>query len=305
MLAATPVVWAQDSITFVPAWKISDHYSYVLSRLRQDYTNDTLYSTTSFDYDISLTLTKAEVEEKEITLTYKGKAKEHKILKKTPDKYALANALDYLSLKIYGFSTMKVVYTVDASGAFIELKNKTELRNYISSVLNAVKHEQGITPDFKGVLEQLKPSLLSDDYIVYSFLPEIHFYHLLYGTTWAMGKQKSEIEVPDPLTGEALPGILSTEVKKIPAKKIAGKVEGPFYDVVMQQQVDQEKLSRSVSDRIEDTQARTSKEDSGAPLVDFSIAYKYTVRNDIIKKASYIKTVVSAESRAVEEFIIK
>lgn len=303
--ASAPVVWAQDSISFIPTWKEGDHYQYVLSRLRQDYTNDTLYSTTSFDYDISLTFGKADAEEKEITLLYKGKTKEHKVFKKTPDKYVLANALEYLTLKLYGFSSLKVVYTVDATGAFLELKNKTELRNYISAVINAVKHEQAITPDFKGVLEQLKPSLLSDEYVIYSFLSEMHFYHMLYGSTWAIGKQKTEIEVPNPLTGEPLPGVLSTELKKIPAKKIAGKMEGPFYEVLMQQQVDQAKLSKAVNEKVEDTYEQIGKENNGTPPVDFNVVYKYTVKNDIIKKASYIKTVVSAESKAVEEFVIK
>ena len=304
-LASTTYVWSQDSIIFIPSWKAGERYDYVLSRLRQDYTNDTLYSTTAFDYDISLSITKAEPEENEITLFYKANKKEHKVLKKTSDKFVLANALEYLTFKLYGFNSLKVVYSVDVSGAFLELKNKAELRNYISTVINAVQHEQTITPDFKGVLEQLKPSLLSDDYVIYSFLSEVHFYHLLYGSQWKIGKEQSKTEVPNPLTGEALSGILITEVKKISAKKIAGKLSEPVYEVVLQQQIDQSKLSGAVNEKIENIYKQIGKDNDETPPIDFNVSYKYTVKNDFITKASYIKTVVSAESKAIEEFILR
>lgn len=305
LVVMSPVTWAQDSVTFIPSWKVGDHYEYVLSRVRQDYTYDTLYSTTNFEYNISLAVSKETETVKEITLVYKGKSKDHKVFKKTPDKFVIANALEYLTVKLYGFNTLKVVYTTDISGALLEIKNKKELRNYVASVINAAQHEQAVTPDFKGVLEQFKPTLLSDDYLVYSFLPEISFYHSLYGTSWKMGKQKEEVGIPNPITGESLPGILTTEVKKTPAKKIGGKLEGPFYEVQMLQKVDQEQLSKSLGDKTGSTFEHIGKEDSGTPPIDLSVTYRYTVKKELIKKASYSKTVVSAESKSVEEFVIR
>lgn len=301
----TNVAWCQKEISFLHAWAKGEHYDYTLLRARQDYTNDTLYSTTDFFYAISLTVTQAQEDEKEITLLYQSKSKDHKVIKKTPEAYALANALEYLTLKLYGFPSLKVVYSIDATGAFLELKNRTELKNYINSVINAVQHERSATPDFKGLLEQLRPSLLSDEYVVYSFLSEIHAYHLLYGSEWKMGKQQNTIEVPNPLTGEPLPGLLITEVKKTPGKTVKGKKEPAVYEVTMQQQVDQEKLSKAVNEIVADAYGKSKPEGGSTPPVDFSMSYKYTVKNDLILKATYIKKVVSAESKAIEEFILK
>ncbi len=294
-------VWAQDSITFIPSWKAGDSHNYIFSRLRQDYTNDTLYSSSTFDYTVSLTATRSQPEESELTLIYKGKSKDYKVLKKTPDKFVLANALEYLTIKLYGFSSLKVVYTIDARGTFLGIKNKNELRNYISSVLTAAKHDQQVTPDFAGVLEQLKPTLLSDDYVEYSFLPEIQFYHLLYSKSWKPGRQQNEIEVPNPVTGEGLPGILTAEVKKVAVKKPAPRKELPTYEIVMQQKLDQARLMKAM----QETAHQTGIENNGTPPIDFNAVYRYTVKDHLIKKASYIKTVVSAESKSVEEFLIR
>ena len=84
-----------------------------------------------------------------------------------------------------------------------------------------------------------------------------------------MGKQTVEIEMPNPINGEPLPGILITELK-MEQKRARSS---PNYELVMQQEIDSDKMTRIIEDKITDTHQKINKPNPGTAPVESTLIY--------------------------------
>ena len=243
---------SQDSVQFLHEWKRGEKLSFRFSRLKSVHSQDTLYSTSSFIYDVTLKVNEVTADERLIELSYSGRTKDYQEFKKVSANAFVGDAIGLFARQLYAFKSLKIIYTIDRTGAFKELKNGREVKEYISSVLNAFQQDQNISRDFKSVVKQFAPSFLSDDFVIYSFLLELHAFHQAYGTKWAVGKQTVEIEMPNPLNSEPLPGILTTELKK-------EQKRSHNYELVMRQEIDSDKITKVIHDKVDDIHQKIKK----------------------------------------------
>jgi len=292
---------SQDSVQFLHQWKAGEKLSFKFSRLKSVYSQDTLYSTSAFIYDVTLKVNEVTADERLIELSYSGRSKDYQEFKKAPANAFVGSAVASFARQLYSFKSLKIIYTIDRTGAFKELKNGTEVKEYISNALNAFQQDQNVSPDFKSALKQFAPVFLSDDYVLYSFLLELHAFHQVYGTKWAMGKQAIEIEMPNPINGEPVPGILTTELKK-DQKRARG---GPTYELVMQQEIDSDKMTKILKDKITDTYQKINKPNPGTPPAESTLIYRYTIVDELVQKLHLTKKVTSAGWRVKEQYILE
>lgn len=194
--------------------------------------------------------------ERVIELTYSGRNKDYQEFKKAPAKGTVGSAVASFARQLYSFKSLKIIYTIDRTGAFKELKNGPQVREYITNAVKTFQEDQNVSPDFKSVLKQFAPSFLSDDYILYSFLVEVQAFHQLYGTKWSIGKQTYDIELPNPINGEPLPGILTTELRKEQKGAQSGATS---YELVMQQEIDSDKITEVIADKTAETYQKINK----------------------------------------------
>jgi len=127
------------------------------------------------------------------------------------------------------------------------------------------------------------------------FIQDIHLYHQLCGTDLNLEKQQYTIELPNPITGEAIPGILTTEGTKNNDKS---------YTYRMTQKTDNGKMSQVVTDKIKDTYKKMDDPSQNPPPVSYECSYLYTIDNKRVLKATQEKTVVSAASKAIEKLTV-
>ena len=281
---------SQDSIQFLHEWRSGEKISFRFSRLKSVYSHDTLYSTSAFIYDVTLKVNGVTADERLIELSYSGRTKDFQEFKKGPANEFVGTAIASFARRLYAFKSLKIIYTIDRNGAFKELKNGTEVKEYISSTMNAFQQDPNVSPDFKSALKQFAPAFLSDDYILYSFLLELHAFHQAYGTKWEIGKQTIEIEMPNPINGEPLPGILTTELKK----EQKGGRRGPSYELLMQQEIDSDKMTKILKDKLTDTYQKINKPNPGTPPAESTLIYRYEIVDDLVQKLHLTKKVTSA-----------
>lgn len=293
---------SQDSIQFLHPWKLGEQLNFKSSRSKSDYTRDTLYATTTFVYDVTLQVKQVTPKESLIELTYSANAKDYQEFKKSSAKDIVGNAVASFGRQLYGFKSLRVLYTIDETGAFKKLKNGSALKEYISSTLNAFQQDPKVSSDFKGVLKQFAPAFLSDDYILYSFLMEVLAFHQAYGVKWVPGKQTQDIEMPNPINGEPLPGTLTTALKKEQPDAPDGVT---VYDLVMQQQVDSDKMTQTVKGAVTDAYQKIDKPDNGIPTIESSLTYRYKIAGDLVQKLQLTKRVASGGSRSTEQYILE
>ena len=292
---------SQDSIQFLHEWKPGEKLSFRFSRLKSVYSQDTLYSTSSFIYDVTLRVNRVTADECLMELSYSGRTKDYQEFKKAPANGFVGTAIASFARELYAFKSLKIIYTIDRTGAFKEIKNGREVKEYISSALDAFQRDQNVSRDFKNAVEQFGPSFLSDDFVLYSFLLELHAFHLAYGTKWAMGKQTIEIEMPNPLNGEPLPGILTTELKKEQKRARSSAT----YELVMQQEIDSDKMTKILKDKITDTYQKINKPNPGTAPAESTLIYSYTIVDELVKNVHVTKRVNSAGWRATEQYILE
>ena len=302
LLSLSYAATAQDSIQFLHPWKSGEQLNFKSSRSKSDYTRDTLYATTTFVYDVTLQVKQVTPKESLIELTYSANAKDYQEFKKSRTKDIVGNAVASFARQLYAFKSLKIIYTIDETGAFKRLKNGAALKEYISSALNAYQQDPKISSDFKGVLKQFAPAFLSDDFILYSFLMEVQALHQVYGVKWVPGKQTQDIEMPNPINGEPLPGTLTTALKK----EQTGAPDGvAVYDLVMQQQIDSDKLTKTVEGAVTDTYQKINKPDNGTPSIESTLTYRYKIMDDLVQKLELTKRVASGGSRSTEQYILE
>jgi len=270
--------------------------TFTSSRIKSAYSGKTLDSEAQVIFDVTLKVRSSSPEGSTIEWTYTKVKNEFKYFQQPQKEHTVATVVEYLGQNLYDFKSLTVVYKTDSSGAFKSMVNKDEVKAYIKSVLTKVAEEKKADAKFTTALLQFSSAFMSDQYIGYAFIQDIHFYHQLNGTDLKLQQKVYEIALPNPLSGDPLPGTLTTHGKANDDKS---------YSYVMLQQVDKEKMSKVVADKLKDTYDKMGEPKDTIPALDFEMIYSYTIDGEKIKGGSLKKTVSSGGYKAVESITVQ
>lgn len=183
-------------------WKKGDVLHYRLENLKTILLYADTISIDSISYNLDIEVLDEDAEKKTIVWTFS-----------TPLVKSKNKALVKLTTAI---GMPKINYTVDNTGAFIEVLNWEELLFYYKSTFATLKREDKLVAGYLASYPQIEAAYTDKKSLEAMGIRELRQFHMFYGHDYTKGKEiKRAIKVPNGLREQAFDGTETEEFTSV------------------------------------------------------------------------------------------
>lgn len=206
--------------------------------------------------------------------------------------------------KLYKTSEgLKIVYTTDKDGMFMELVNWKEVQDHLYGALDLLEKEFPESQAIRGIVSQFK-AMYSSRESIENTLRDIQIYHTPYGGEYTLGEWTStETTLPNHLGGYPFPAIVKTGMIELDPVKNRCKI-------VASQTIDGEKAASAIKEFLRSSMKRSGwqppLEGPGSSVVSINDVFEYDVELDEgwVSKAYYKRENQTGPARGVNTYEI-
>ena len=158
-------------------------------------------------------------------------------------------------------------YLTTEYGEFLELLNWKEVQNLVNLELDRLLTDSA-NPNSKTINNEFRKIFSSRENMEQYVMKDVQLFHSLYGGEYVLKEKLTlEMEMPNPLGGNPIPGTISMEMTDLDKKSNK-------CSILVAQTIDKEKLTKALSDWLE---KMGKPKDSPLPVMDFRDHTEYTI----------------------------
>lgn len=280
----------ESTATFFPQWKKGDKHVYEITLTKHKAIGDSLLTGISSTSTVAIEVLESKDSVFTLEWIYRSVDMEDSI---TQDNKMIKRILRLSK-------GMRLEYTVDKNGMFLELQNWEEVRDHMDKALDRLMREFEYLKPEDELIANLRAGYSTAENTEQSLRKEIDLYHAPYGLTYDKDQpQEFQETLSNPLGGEDFPATIRYELVEVNSESA---------EIRISQQVDEAATFEIIKQYLQALASEYGNElpEDQLPQINISDENNYSVdlTEGWIKRATMTRTSETAEVTQVETYII-
>ena len=183
--ALAQINMTDSAVQVIGYWDKKEIMNYAITNEKYKVKGMDTIKTQSITYDVTITILDSNAKSYTVDWFYKN--------------YAIDTDNEVLKKLTAMSEDMHVVFKTDEMGAFTEVVNWKEIRDYIKKIVNNLKKEYKDIPKMDAVLEQLTKMYSSKEAIESFSIKDIQQFYFFYGGKYEIGVSNDvKVQLPNP-----------------------------------------------------------------------------------------------------------
>jgi len=199
--------FTDTSTTIVTYWKKGETNIFDISNSKEKYQDGKLSSKGGSNYEAHVKILEETDKSYTIQWTYKN-------ITTSKDENPIVASMAKMS------EGLQVIYKTDELGAFSELVNWEEMRDYLNRSIDKMLKQFDNNPQVAAVFNQVKGAFQTKEALEQLMIKDIQLYHSPYGAEYNLNEKLSvDMALPNMLGGDPFPAILTIELTELNPSK--------------------------------------------------------------------------------------
>lgn len=283
LTAAAQNTITDTSATCIAYWKKGEEKTFLVHHKKEKYDGTTALSVADIRYEAHLTVKDSTAEGYTIEWTNRNYS--------SPTNDPHVKGMNFL------FKDLHYLYRTNEAGAFVELVNWEEVRDfYVNLATLSVPKDNDTAQE---IMNRTKAMFASREVVEATLVPVIQLLHMPYGYEFSTQKQVGETTLPNLFGGDPIPALQSFRITEL-------NPSAPTYTMVMTQEIDKGNASSFVKDVLKKLGAPETDEEISKVLTSFEVTdnreFTVQLKSGWLSKLSYRKVVKADAARQVESY---